>query len=288
MKINKIIKNIINMKKKKKIKKENKKDKKNDKKKDKKNDKKKDKDKKGKKDKNKEEKKEENKKEKKEENKNDNKDINKEEIIIYNPKDKYFPTVFDKFSLSDIILIEPRNYFLIKGEKINFKIKTNMYKNNLFFVLEDNNGDHMIELEKKEDNIFEENSIYIHGNKAHLIYLNENKYMDYLLDYKLIDNPNNKTKVTYPKIYKSIKNKLIEPLCDSVKKGETINFKIEIKSDNVEEVIILEGGNFTKLNQENNLFFGEVKIDGVSDTIIIAYKEKQGEDIKIMYTYKIG
>ena len=262
-------------------KKDNKKEKDKEKKKDNKKEKNKDKSKKEKKDK----KKEESKDEKKDENKNENKDENIDNNIF--EEGNYFPTVFDKFSLSDIILIEPRNYYLIKGEKINFKIKTNMYKNNLFFILEDDNGDHMIELEKKENNIFEENSIYIHGNKAHLIYLNENNYMDYLLDYKLINKPNNKTKISYPKIYKSIKNKLIEPLCDSLKKGDNVNFKIEIKNDNVKEVFIIEGENFTKLNQENNLFFGEVKINGIKDKIIIAYKEKQGEDIKIMYSYKI-
>ena len=146
----------------------------------------------------------------------------------------------------------------------------------------------MIELEKKENNIFEENSIYIHGNKANLIYLNENNYMDYLLEYKLIDNPNNKEKITYPKCYKSIKNKLIEPLCDTIKKGQMVNFKIEIKNDNVDEVYILEGDKMTKLNQENNLYFNEVEIEGKDKTVNIAYKEKEGDSLKIIYSYKIN
>ena len=206
---------------------------------------------------------------------------------INNNDFKYFPTIFDKFSLSDIILIEPRNYHLIKGEMINFKLMTNIYKKNLFFVLEDENGDQLIELEKKDNNIFEENQIYIHGKKANLIYLNDNNYMDYLLEYKLIDNPNNKNNISFPKVYKSVKNKLIEPLCDRVKKGETINFKIEIKNDNVEKVIILEGDKMTELNQENNLFFGQAKINGVDNTVNIAYKEKNGENLKIIYSYKI-
>ena len=206
---------------------------------------------------------------------------------INNNDSKYFPTIFDKFSLSDIILIEPRNYHLIKGEKINFKLMTNIYKKNLFFVLEDENGDQLIELEKNYNNIFEENQIYIHGKKANLIYLNDNNYMDYLLEYKLIDNPNNKNNISFPKVYKSVKNKLIEPLCDRVKKGETINFKIEIKNDNVEKVIILEGDKMTELNQENNLFFGQAKINGVDKNVNIAYKEKNGENLKIIYSYKI-
>ena len=164
---------------------------------------------------------------------------------------------------------------------------TNIYKKNLFFVLEDENGDQLIELEKKDNNIFEENQIYIHGKKANLIYLNDNNYMDYLLEYKLIDNPNNKNNISFPKVYKSVKNKLIEPLCDRVKKGETINFKIEIKKDNVEKVIILEGDKMTELNQENNLFFGQAKINGVDKNVNIAYKEKNGENLKIIYSYKI-
>ena len=72
-----------------------------------------------------------------------------------------------------------------------------------------------------------------------------------------------------------------------MKKGETINFKIEIKNDNIEKVIILEGDKMTELNQENNLFFGQAKINGVDNTVNIAYKEKNGENLKIIYSYKI-
>ena len=217
---------------------------------------------------------------------------NKDNIIINKKIDdyNYFPTIFDKFIFSDIILIEPRDYYLTKGEKINFKIETTTYENNLFFLIEDENGDQMIELEKKENNIFEENSIYLHGNKAKLIYLNEDNYMDYLIEYKLIDNPNNNEKITYPKCYKKpIKSKLIEPLCDSIKKGEKINFKIEINNDNVEEVYILVGEKKTKLNQENNLFFNEVKIEvaGKENDVKIGYKEKDEDSIKMIYSYKI-
>ena len=129
-------------------------------------------------------------------NKNNNTDINKDGNNIQN-QNNFYPTIYDKFILSDILLIEPRNYFLIKGERINFKIKSMTYEKNLFFILEDQNGDQMIELEKNENNIFEENLIYIHGKSAKLIYLNDNKYMDTLLEYKLIDNPNNKDKISY-------------------------------------------------------------------------------------------
>ena len=145
----------------------------------------------------------------------------------------------------------------------------------------------MIELEKKENNIFEEDLIFIHGKSAKLIYLNENKYMDTLLEYKLIDNPNNTNKVTFPKTYKSIKNKLIEPICDSLKKGEIINFKIEIKNDELEKIIILDGDNQVKLNQEGNLFFNEVKIKGLESKVDIVYKKKDEDNYKIMYSYKI-
>ena len=217
---------------------------------------------------------------------NNNPDINKDKNNI-KTEDKFYPTIFDKFILSDIQLIEPRNYCLLKGERINFKIQTSLYEKNLYFILEDENGDQMIELEKKENNIFEEDSIFIHGKSAKLIYLNENKYMDTLLEYKLIDNPNNTNKVTFPKTYKSIKNKLIEPICDSLKKGEIINFKIEIKNDDLEKIIILDGDNQVKLNQEGNLFFNEVKIKGLESKVDIAYKKKDEDNYKIMYSYKI-
>ena len=145
----------------------------------------------------------------------------------------------------------------------------------------------MIELEKNENNIFEENLIYIHGKSAKLIYLNDNKYMDTLLEYKLIDNPNNKDKISYPKAYKSIKNKLIEPLCDSLKKGQTYNFKIEIKNDDIEQIAILDGNNQNKLNQEGNQYFNEIKIEGLENIVHIAYKKKDDDYYKILYSYKI-
>ena len=146
-----------------------------------------------------------------------------------------------------------------------------MFEKNLFFILEDDGGDQIIELEKKENNIFEEDSIFIHGNKANLVYLDENKFLNYLLEYKLIDPPNAKEKITYPKSFRNIKNILLEPTCSTLKKGEKVNFKIKVKDDNnIEEIVILEGDNVMKLNKEDKLYFNEVKVAGVSDTLNIA------------------
>ena len=219
-------------------------------------------------------------------------DNNNKEIRINNndenEKDRYYPTIFGKFILSDIILIEPRNYYLTKGEKINFKIETKMYDNkNLFFVLQDEKCNQVIELEKIDNNILEENEIYIHGTKANLVYLHDNNYMDFLLEYKIVDNPNVKEKITYPKCNKSIKNKLLEPLCDTLKKGENVSFKIEIKSDKVEKVVGIDSDIHEVLDKEGNIFFKEIKIVGKGNTFKIAYKQIGEDSFRVMYTYNI-
>lgn len=238
-------------------------------------------------------------------NSNNNNDEDFKELVVYkiinknnsndnvntinndNLNSNYFPTFFDKYILSDIILIEPRNFYLVRGEKINFKIETKMYEKNLFLILEDENGDEMIELEKK-DNGFEENEIFIHGSKVNLAHLNDNNnYMDYLIEYRIIDNPNIKEKITFPKSSKAVKNKLLEPLCDSLKKGEIFNFKIEIKNNNVDEVIVIDGDNNNVLNKEGYLYYKEIKIEGKENALKIAYKEKEENAYKVLYTYKI-
>ena len=77
-------------------------------------------------------------------------------------------------------------------------------------------------------------------------------------------------------------------MCDTLKKGEKVNFKIELKDDsNVEEVLILEGNNITKLNKEDKTYSNEVMITGCSDNVKIVYREIGGDTYKTFNTYKI-
>ena len=181
---------------------------------------------------------------------------------------------------SDIIeIIKPLNNNLIKGNYYDFKFIQSEY-DALYLKI----GSQFIEMNKK-NKIFEEKEIFVH-DKVKINFKNpkDGKYHP-LIEYNVVENPDKK--ITFPNTYKCKKNILIEPICNTLKKGENITFKLrcDLNLDfyiNDEEV--------TKFQKNGNIFTANTKIDGKKGDVAITYKDldtgNKGK-YEICYSYNV-
>ena len=140
---------------------------------------------------------------------------------------------------------------------------------------------------EKQGNIFKEEDILIYGKTVKLSTKNpkENKY-DTLIEYNVEINPDNKNNIIkFPKIFGGPKNRLIEPIKEKLKKGKKYNF--EIKSEIMEEMAIFIWDTIHKLDKNDNIFYGKIKIEGNGNVVQVGYN-KGDNQWGILYQYDIS
>ena len=206
-------------------------------------------------------------------------DLKSEKDVI---KPRTYPTTTELYYISDLKIIRPNNGTLKEGNKVTFELKTTTFKQ-LFLGINTEEGDNYIEM-GNDNNRFIEEDFLIYGKKALIVYKDEkdNNY-NIILEFEVIPITKKKNTITYPQVYSGPKNKLIEPICDKLKKGKKINFAI--KCDLIEEMVVSDGDDMHKLNKKNGVFTGSVKISGKGE-VKIMHKKENGE-YGVLYTYKI-
>lgn len=174
-----------------------------------------------------------------------------------------FPTVYGLYSNSDTQLIEPLYNPLTKGHLYNFKLTSTTY-DNLHLIIGNN---HYFELDKGPNGEFTGEGVYIHGGGVALVTLIGNQY-NYILQYTTVNDPNMTEEPSFPQGYKAPKNVLYSPLTDTLKRGQTYTFKI--KCDSVDDMIVVDGNDFTHLEKNGSMFTGTITIKGNSGQINLA------------------
>ena len=195
-----------------------------------------------------------------------------------------FPATTSLYHNSDIEIIQPDNGILYEGDKINFEFKTTTF-DQLFIGISTEKGASFTEMNKKK-NVFKEEDILIYGKKI-LISCRGEKENSYnsIMEYNVLSNPKNKVKITFPQVFAGPKNRLIEPICDTLKKGKKVFFKV--RSNLINEMSVHDGEQFNKLNKKDDVFSGEVKVTGKGEVKIV-YKKDDNGSYGVLYSYKVS
>ena len=151
-------------------------------------------------------------------------------LILISKKDSplniSYPKTYDLYDSSDIEIISPKNGILYNGDTIDFEYKTSTFKN-LYIIISDNENNNFISMDREGD-IFKENYLLIYGQKIKISTKNPKSESYYtILEYTVQKNPNNNYLVIFPKTYRGPKNRLINPLCNTLKKGQNVSFAIK-------------------------------------------------------------
>ena len=187
-------------------------------------------------------------------------------------KPKTYPNTTALYYNSDMKIISPNNGILKEGEKITFELRTSTY-DKLFLGISSDQGNSFMEMSCK-NNIFKEEDVLIYGKKI-LISSKGEKENSYstILEFEVLPSSKKKNAVTYPQIFAGPKNRLIEPICDKLKKGKKVNFSI--KSELITEMSVADGNDIHKLNKNNDIFTGTIQISGKGDVKVL-YKKDEG------------
>ena len=210
-------------------------------------------------------------------------------LILISKKDSStaltFPKVYGLYNQSDIQIIQPMSGTLYNGDLINFEIKSISFKNLYICITNEDNSNNFIEMEK-QGNTFKEEDVLIYGKQVKISTKSskENNY-DTLIEYNVEINPDNKKDIVkFPKTFSGPKNRLIEPICENIKNGKNVSFKI--KSDIIEEMAIFVGDDCHKLDKSEDIFYGKFKIEGKGKIVQIGYL-KENNQYGIIYQYNI-
>jgi hypothetical protein len=174
-----------------------------------------------------------------------------------------FPTTYGLYSNSDTQLIEPLYNPLTKGKLYNFKLTSTTY-DNLHLIIGDS---HFVELDKGPNGEFTGEGVYIHGGGVALVTLVGNQY-SYILQYTTANDPNSTEEPSFPQGYQAPKNVLYSPLTDTLKRGQTYTF--QIKCESVDDMVVVDGNDFTHLQKDGSMFTGTVTIKGNSGQVNLA------------------
>ena len=197
---------------------------------------------------------------------------------------KSFPHAYKLFSTSDLKITEPFYNPLIRGTFINFKMKTTTFKN-IYIINKADNNKHFSELDNNGKGEFT-GEVYIFGKEVVISSKDvdgDGKY-NHIVTYETIRNSNSAIDASFPESYTSApKNILYSPLTERLQCGKIYYF--EIKCDSVNEVVVIDGNNFNKLEKKGNKFSGQVKINCIGTEVKLSYLKDNGYYYKF-YLYK--
>ena len=185
-----------------------------------------------------------------------------------------FPTVYDQYYKYNMELIEPLDNPLIRGNLVDFKVRTTALDN--LYVL---NGGIERELENDGNGLFTGESIYILGEEVVITTKKGDKSIN------IVKYTTELVKPTYPEIFNGHKNVLYSPLMDTLKREKTYNFKIKCKE--CKQLAVIDGYNDPiYLTENNGLYTGTVRIEGPSKVDIVDIINEYTETYITYYRYK--
>ena len=206
-------------------------------------------------------------------------------LIMINEEKSSKPITFPKttalYNNADIQLIEPINGFLNEGETMTFTVINKTYPK-LFIIMKTGDSNGLIEMEKINDDTFMEEDVFICGKGVSISKpgQEENTY-ETIIEFEVIPS---KKKITLPKVFAGPKNKLLSPICDSLKKGKEYEFKI--KCNGTDQIGVSEGSDLIYLEKNGEEFHGKKKIVGNEGVVNIVFK-KPNQGFGVIYQYKV-
>ena len=196
-------------------------------------------------------------------------------------KQRTYPKTTEFYHKSNMEIVRPNNGTLKEGNKVTFEIKTTTY-DKLYLGIITEEGDNYIEM-GKSNNTFIEEDFLIYGKKVLISCKGENNNYDIILEFEVIPITKKKNTITHPIVFPGPKNKLIEPICNPLKKGKKVNFSI--RGESFEEMAVFDGDEMHKLTKNNGVFTGAVKISGKGEVKIVYKKENGIYDM--LYLYRV-
>ena len=195
-----------------------------------------------------------------------------------------YPKTYDLYDSSDIEIISPKNGTLFNGDTIDFEYKTSTYKN-LYIIISDKENNNFISMDRQGD-IFKENEILIYGQQVKISTKNpKNDLYDTIIEYTVQKNPNNNYTISFPKTYSGPKNRLINPICSTLQKGQKVNFKI--KSSYITKMVVFDGDKSHDLEKKNDLFEGNFVIKAKKNSSVKIGYSKDGNTFGVLYEYNV-
>ena len=190
----------------------------------------------------------------------------------------FFPEIYGTYSNSYTQLIEPLYGPLKKGNFYSFSVSSTTY-NNIYISMDKG---HYQQLDDNYNGVFTGENVYIHGENVIITTLLNGKYQ-FLFKYNTINDPKIPDEPTFPQCYSAPKNVLFSPLIDTLKRGKSYVFKIEI--DSVDDIIVVDGATFVHLDKDGSVFSKTVSIYGNTGTVQIA--SLNGQRYSIYYAYNV-
>ena len=209
-------------------------------------------------------------------------------LILISKKDSTsnlsFPKTYKLYNNSDMQIISPKNGVLYNGDTIDFEYKTNIYKN-LYIIISDKENNNFISMDR-QGNIFKENEVLIYGQQVKISTKNpKSDLYDTIIEYTVQKNPNKNYNISFPKTYSGPKNRLINPICNALKKGQKVNFKI--KSSHIAKMVVFDGNKSHDLKKQNDLFEGNFVIKANKNSSVKIGYSKDGNTFGVLYEYNV-
>ena len=209
-------------------------------------------------------------------------------LILISKKDSplniSYPKTYNLYDSSDIEIISPKNGVLYNGDTIDFEYKTNTYKN-LYIIISDKENNNFISMDR-QGNIFKENEVLIYGQQVKISTKNpKSDLYDTIIEYTVQKNPNKNYNISFPKTYSGPKNRLINPICNALKKGQKVNFKI--KSSHIAKMVVFDGNKSHDLKKQNDLFEGNFVIKANKNSSVKIGYSKDGNTFGVLYEYNV-
>ena len=186
--------------------------------------------------------------------------------IVFNcseaPTEKvYFPIMTGHYLNSDAKLISPMQKYLTKGQKYTFEIKTNDFEELILKI-----GDEYIAM-TKSGNTFKEENVYIHADSIVIKATGKQS----LVEFEGVGE-----NVGYPRYSTQnipIKVRLLQPLTDTLQRGETYTF--EVRCDSIETFKLKFNTGEVEMDRNNNIYSKTFTIDSelAGPEFYIAYKK---------------
>ena len=198
---------------------------------------------------------------------------------------KYFPEFKPDYKKDDNIeLISPLEKELMQGQKYNFVINSGNY-DKLYLLLGFDIYYEIVEMDK-EGITFKENNLMIHGDFVSINYkTSAGRY------FSLVEYTTTGEDIYFPQTFETPFKKVLEsPLKESLKYGDTYNFKIIC--DTTYSIKIYYGNNnWHDLDKNGNIYTKEITINGdMTDSpneLYIVYGPNDDSEYESMYSYDI-
>jgi len=198
---------------------------------------------------------------------------------IDNPNIKQKITYPKSYSIKKSRVISPDYGELLKGTFIDFKCQ--VFDVDTLYIGQDNG---YIEMDKIGKNIFELKNTYIYSKEINISFLLEGTYYS-VLEYFGIDNPSmNNDEITYPKVWKDKKCRLIKPIKGNLYLGNHTDF--EVKVYDTQKMTVVQNNYFFEMDKKSEHTYQYKDMYIFSDKIKLSYYEPAQDTYFNLFQFK--